>query len=131
MRKLNKIKIGIITIILLTSFNCTSDDDYPLLFNPPDWTIGKWMKGNDNNILKSITFTNNDVILELPSGTIRSLSKFVNTNDDGGIDVTETISDSVYINILTYNIDGNQFTNTANRISTNEILYNNESYIKE
>jgi hypothetical protein len=75
--------------------------------------------------------TNNDIIFGFSDGTIRSSSEFVHKNDDGGIDVSEVITDSLYINTLTYRIGGYQDTDTAIRISDNEILYNDESYSRE
>ena len=127
----NKIKITILVILAFTLYSCSNDDDYTFKFNPPDWIIGKWIKADESNELNSITFTNNDVILELSSGSERSLSEFAENNDDGGIDVSEEINDSIYITILTYRIGGYQDTSIAKKLSENEILYNDENYIRK
>ncbi len=127
----NKIKITLLATLAFTLYNCSNDDKYTFKFNPPDWIIGKWIKADESNELNSITYTNNDVILELSSGSERSLSEFAENNDDGGIDVSEEINDSTYTTILRYRIGGYQATSIAKKLSDNEILYNDENYIKE
>ncbi len=108
-----------------------SSDDYPLVFSPPDWIKGKWIKADDSNTLNSITFTDRDIILDIQNGPVRSSSEFVQNNDEGGIDVFEDISDTEYITTLKYRVGGFEDIDRAVRVSEIEILYNNESYMKD
>ncbi|MEX0598183.1 MAG: hypothetical protein WD512_16970 [Candidatus Paceibacterota bacterium] len=130
MQKINTFKISVVLVVILTFFNCSSDDDYPLVLHPPDWIIGKWIKTNDSDTLNSITFTENNSISEFSHGGVRNFSEFIYNNDDQPT-FTEEITDDLYKVTLFFPFDGDEYNFIAIRISDNEILYNDKSYIRE
>jgi len=123
---MKKFVFALILSIFASLSSCSTEDNnsnksYGI--NPPDWIKGEWLLEGSMTGRNGFSFTNDDLILILPSLETSQKALFNQTVDLGqNVTTTEVKTESSYILKATF-ATGQTVTYGFTRISSNEISY--------